>query len=1301
MALVFADRVKVRSNSTGTGDFTLDETVQGHQSFDAVGDGNETYYGIIDYNGNWEIGRGTYTAPRTLSRDSILSSSNNNTLVDFAVGGKNVFVTFPASLAGSISSSVASDSFKTISVAGQSNVVADSSTDTLTLISGNGVNITTNATNDSITFATDLSAVSQNVLPSVDSDGTTGYTLGSPDFKWKELFVSNGSIYIGDVKLSNIAGKLSATKVLNPGTELEEEDPEDSDAFSEVSAGNASELVNGEATASLDELGTLTVSGEVYGQYFTIKGPGEAGTSIGSLGYADNFVVLNGANGVGIQPGEEEAGPLWQFDTDGSLTIPNAIFGSGDNELVIQNTSTGPAYLQLPIDPDTDPVFLSNQAVNGIVKIRTGDFEVAEKDWTFDASGALTFPDGTVQTTAYTGPNGGSPLFVIINNSGETAYSSDGTTWTQVAQFQFEGDSLSLDRVAVANQYIVYISSNDLFYADTVGITPVPVDISNFVPGNYNWDDIQTDGTTVVAVGAYNDGESSSVPVFAYTTNGSTWTLGNTDAGYLAAMSGSSFTSVDYNGTGWLIVAGGDNDNAGAFYTTNLSATLNEAQFVDFSNLGLDNIGDYDHVVWTGSNWFLRNVTGEGGSDQKLYVSSGSNPLTSTWTEIDLTALRDSFDFDLIDAGFYEMAGGNNKFMIASSEGQIIFTEDAGDSWTSNVPNPYTGSIDALTSGTTTIITAITQIVAGTDWGPGAALEDREKIVIADAQPTAYNGTYYLEKFGVPSALMTAVANTTNSNWVPGIYTGINIEDFTIDIEVGLSYNIGIITITATGSLKFGVEDVFVVPGSALGGTTGVDDLLLKVNGFASGIEYHLYTDKALTTELDSSGFDPFVSATFTLRRGTYIDAVGFGLDKFLIGNDDDQIFTSTDLLVWTKVDDQENTFEYWNDISFNATWGASSGTDTGDITFSGVQIQGQAVGDYTGLIELVPAVSFDDGVNSINFINSGQYIRIYPTNLFDAPHIHIAAGNADQEGDLFLGDDDKYVQVNSDGNVYIQSYESAEDWRYNWTFSADGTTYLPRNRTSAVSYLQTPNGDDTAKLSLNGGDGVEIVSDAYSGSSKVWSFNQDGTTEFPGPILLPSALPTPGTAPVGAATAITVTNSPNANWTSGTGVLSNGINFAVTVDGSGNATVSSIVDGGTGHFIGETFGPVVGTAFGGTSPADDMYFEVTAIDPGSLTALDLTKQLQILDATSTNNHYSLADGAEGQVMYFVPKSTTGTYNVYIQIANARTYDGVSGSTDTTDYSWTPFSGETLAPTTIAMAIFADGAWCLRGGATD
>lgn len=100
MALILADRVKVRSFSSGTGIFTLADTVTGFRGFSAVGDGNETYYGITDSSNNWEIGRGIWSQiSNTLSRLQVLSSSNNGNLVNFPEGAKTVFCTFPAAAA--------------------------------------------------------------------------------------------------------------------------------------------------------------------------------------------------------------------------------------------------------------------------------------------------------------------------------------------------------------------------------------------------------------------------------------------------------------------------------------------------------------------------------------------------------------------------------------------------------------------------------------------------------------------------------------------------------------------------------------------------------------------------------------------------------------------------------------------------------------------------------------------------------------------------------------------------------------------------------------------------------------------------------------------------------------------------------------------------------------------------------------------------------------------------------------------------------------------------------------------------
>jgi hypothetical protein len=99
MALVLADRVKETTTTTGTGTLTLLGASIGFQSFAAVGDGNTTYYTISSNGGaEFEVGIGTYTASgTTLSRTTVLTSSNSGSLVNLSAGTKDVFVTYPAS----------------------------------------------------------------------------------------------------------------------------------------------------------------------------------------------------------------------------------------------------------------------------------------------------------------------------------------------------------------------------------------------------------------------------------------------------------------------------------------------------------------------------------------------------------------------------------------------------------------------------------------------------------------------------------------------------------------------------------------------------------------------------------------------------------------------------------------------------------------------------------------------------------------------------------------------------------------------------------------------------------------------------------------------------------------------------------------------------------------------------------------------------------------------------------------------------------------------------------------------------
>jgi hypothetical protein len=100
MALVLADRVRDTTTTTGTGTVTLSGTPPtGFQSFTSgIGNGNTTFYTIAGQGtSEWEVGLGTYTSSgTTLSRDTVLASSNSGSLVNFSAGTKDVFCDYPA-----------------------------------------------------------------------------------------------------------------------------------------------------------------------------------------------------------------------------------------------------------------------------------------------------------------------------------------------------------------------------------------------------------------------------------------------------------------------------------------------------------------------------------------------------------------------------------------------------------------------------------------------------------------------------------------------------------------------------------------------------------------------------------------------------------------------------------------------------------------------------------------------------------------------------------------------------------------------------------------------------------------------------------------------------------------------------------------------------------------------------------------------------------------------------------------------------------------------------------------------------
>ena len=136
MALVLNDRVKETSTTSGTGTINLAGAVTNFETFVAgIGNSNTVYYAIVHQDQpEFEVGIGTVTdaSPDTLSRTTILSSSNSDSLVSFSSGTKDVFCTLPASKA------VVEDASNNVTFAG-------------TLTTGGGIDVDGSAKFDSTT----------------------------------------------------------------------------------------------------------------------------------------------------------------------------------------------------------------------------------------------------------------------------------------------------------------------------------------------------------------------------------------------------------------------------------------------------------------------------------------------------------------------------------------------------------------------------------------------------------------------------------------------------------------------------------------------------------------------------------------------------------------------------------------------------------------------------------------------------------------------------------------------------------------------------------------------------------------------------------------------------------------------------------------------------------------------------------------------------------------------------------------------------------------------------------------------
>ena len=199
MALVVNDRVKETSTTTGTGVLTLAGAVTGFETFSsAIGNTNTTYYAIVNtINAEFEVGLGTVGAG-TLTRTTVISSSNSDSAVDFAAGTKNVFCTLPAS--------------KSVILDASGNIVANNGSNLTDL---NASNLTSGTVPDA-RFPATLPALNGSALTALNATQLTSGTV--PDARFPSTLPAANGSNLTDLVATNIATGLVPTARLGTGT---------------------------------------------------------------------------------------------------------------------------------------------------------------------------------------------------------------------------------------------------------------------------------------------------------------------------------------------------------------------------------------------------------------------------------------------------------------------------------------------------------------------------------------------------------------------------------------------------------------------------------------------------------------------------------------------------------------------------------------------------------------------------------------------------------------------------------------------------------------------------------------------------------------------------------------------------------------------------------------------------------------------------------------------------------------------------------------------------------------------------
>ena len=318
MALVLKDRVKQAAAAPGTGTITLGATAVGFQSFAAVGDGNTTYFAIVDaVSGSWEVNYGVYTSSgTTLTRNATpLSSSAGGALVNFT-NAVDVFLTYPSEKAvwQDVSGLVAQQSFGAITATS-----AALTTGTITTAPVNNTDIVNKQYADAI-------ASGIHFHEAVNLATTTALPANT---------YNNGTSGVGATLTANANGALSIDSTLTTASERV--------------------LVKNEAAGANNGVYTVTQVGSAGTPYILTRATDfdSVGTGVNEIDEGDFFLVTSGTANVNTAWVQQTPPPITlgttalvfqQFSAPITYTAGTGLSESPTYTFNIANTGTAGTY---------------------------------------------------------------------------------------------------------------------------------------------------------------------------------------------------------------------------------------------------------------------------------------------------------------------------------------------------------------------------------------------------------------------------------------------------------------------------------------------------------------------------------------------------------------------------------------------------------------------------------------------------------------------------------------------------------------------------------------------------------------------------------------------------------------------------------------------------------------------------------------------------------------------------------------------------------------------------------------------